>query len=181
MMFRRRVCWLLGVGLSTLAMASPLKAQTCEVNNQAACIVAGDATRSLYITVNSASRLIVPEGSIVLPPASVAALQTTFGTPVAVGVTVRSNIAWTVSVSSPAAFWTPVGGTARSDKPRSDLQWSTSAGGTFTNVGATGAALPVPVLPGEVAVPLFFRVRYEFGLDRAGSYQLPVTLTLAAP
>lgn len=171
------------VGALLLASASPLGAQgTCEVNNQAACTVPGDAVQSLYITISANARLDVPVGDIVVgAPTNPAALESGFSVPVPVSVTVRSNTTWSLALSAGAATWTGTPGSARQTKPAADLQWGASAGGPFSAISLAPTALGSGNATGGQSVPLFLRAAFDFQLDVAGSYQLPITLILTAP
>jgi len=175
----------IGVALcALLAIASPVVARgqgTCEVNNQASCTAVASAAQSLYITITAASRLLVPVGDIVLPTPATSALATGFGVPAPVSVTVRSNTAWSVAVSSGAPFWTGTPGSARQNKPASDLQWGLSAGGAFTSLTATPVTVTSGTASSSATVPLHLRVAFNWAVDVAGSYRLPVTITLTAP
>ncbi len=168
--------------VGALMAAQRVEAQgTCEVNNQASCIVAGSATQALFITVTKAAKIDVPIGNIVLPVPESTALSTGFGVPVLASVTVSSNVPWSVAVNAAATIWTATPGTARQTKPAVDLQWGLSAGGAFSSFTAAPVTVTTGVAGGGLIVPLYLRVRYDFGLDRAGSYSLPLSIVFTAP
>lgn len=169
-------------GLLLLAAAPAVQAQTCEVNNQAACTVPGDVTQSLYITITANARLDVPVGNVVLgAPTNPAALETGFSVPVGMSVTVRSNTSWSVSIAAAAPTWTGTPGTARQDKPAAELQWGSAAGGPFAAASLVYAAVGSGGATAGQAVPLFLRAAFDFQLDVAGTSQLPISLLLTAP
>ena len=172
-----------GVAACLLTLLTPRIAAgqgTCTVNNQTNCTAAGSVTQALRITITAATRLIIPVGDFVMPVPEATALSTSFGIPLPIAVTVNSNKPWSLSLNATAATWSRISGLARLDKPSTDLQWGLSAGGAF--FGVTTA--PVTITNGaatSAAIPLHLRVRYDFGLDVAGGYSLPLTLVITAP
>ncbi|MBX3175402.1 MAG: hypothetical protein KF709_13385 [Gemmatimonadaceae bacterium] len=156
-------------------------AQSCTLNYINECIVTGDATRSLFITITRNARLVAATGTLPLPTPSTTELQTTFGVPVSVPLTVRANSGWSVSISSTATVWSATPGSARQNKPVADLQWGLSAAGAFTGVTTGLVTVQSGSATGGASVPLHLRVSYNFALDRAGSYTIPVRITLTAP
>lgn len=171
--------------LATLASlglaATSAHAQNCLLNGQSQCVVTGDATRSLFITISPNTRLIVPTGNIVLSTPATTELQTSVGVPVPVSVTVRSNTAWSVSISAGATVWSATPASARQNKPASDLQWGLSPTGSFVGLSTTPVTLQSGGATGAANIPLHLRTLYNFALDRAGSYQLQVRVTITAP
>lgn len=173
---------ILAASLAAAFVAVPsLEAQTCQVNNQASCTVLGDATRSLFITISPNTRLIVGAGPFALPTPGTSALATGFGLPLPIPVTVRSNTAWSVAISASSPTWSAVPGTARQNKPASDLQWGLAAGGPFTGLSTTPTTLQSGNASNGFALPLHLRASFDFSVDVAGSYQLPITLIVTAP
>lgn len=101
-------------------------------------------------------------------------------------ITAKANKPWTVSISSPATFWTATNTDpstpARSTKPLSDLQWSnTGTNGSFSAV--TGATVQIGAGNGTAGtvIPLYFRALWNYTLDTPGNYSVNVTFTLTAP
>lgn len=138
--------------------------------------------QSLYITISANARLDVPVGDITLgAPKNPASLESGFSVPVSVSVTVRSNTSWSIAIAAAAATWTGTPGSARQTKPAGDLQWSTTAGGTHTALTLAPVAVGSGAATASQAVPLFLRSAFDFQLDVAGSYQLPISLVLTAP
>ena len=69
-------------------------------------------------------------------------------------------------------------GSARADKPASDLTWSTSATAGFSSLstGPAEAARGGPT--GGTELPLYYRTRFTPTSDTPGVYQMVVRLTL---
>ncbi|MCE9603153.1 MAG: hypothetical protein K8S21_13190 [Gemmatimonadetes bacterium] len=105
-----------------------------------------------------------------------------FGQTAAPTLQVKSNAPFSVSLRSTQALWTASPPPARANKPASDLQWSVSVGGPFTDM----TTLSATILTGAVGtagtlIPLQFRVKYSWLLDTTGSYSLPLQLTITSP
>ena len=99
-------------------------------------------------------------------------------------VTVQSNTTWTLSIRSSQTSWTGTGG-ARVNKPRTELQWATSAGGPYTATPGNTAATALTVTTGTASagtvVSIYYRILWSWTLDTPGTYTVPVILLLAAP
>ncbi len=177
----------LALGSSAAAPGGSLRAQTptCEVNNQASCTAGGTAAFSINVTITTAALVTTPTSLISFPvPTSD---DFALGSGPATGVTfaVRANTSWALAVSSSAGTWTGSPASARQNKPRSDLEWSTAAGGSYTGVTASPAAFASGGAMGTIlaGVPqtLWLRVRWTWLQDTPGTYTIPVTVTLTAP
>ncbi|HET7632332.1 MAG TPA: hypothetical protein VFK16_08465 [Gemmatimonadaceae bacterium] len=98
-------------------------------------------------------------------------------------VTVKSNTTWTLTIRSSQGSWTNVGG--RGNKPRGDLEYATSPGGPYTAMPGNGGATALTVATGTATagttVTIYYRVLWDWTLDSAGSYSLPVILNISAP
>lgn len=169
-----RLVLLLGIAFVS---ARDAKAQFCIVNNQDDCSVSG----SITVRITRAARLVLPTTTLALPQADIPAFQSGFGAPQLVSVTVQSNSAWTMGINGGAALWTATPGTARQNKPVTDLQWGTAVGGPFTNLTTSLVTAASGAATANRVVTLYLRTRYTWALDRPGAYSLPVVVTLTAP
>lgn len=177
----RTLRWILAASAPVVALLGgpgALQAQTCEVNNQASCIVSAG---TITIRVTRAARLVVPATTVALPQADIPAFQSGFGTPQPVAITVQSNSAWSLGVNGGAAFWTATPGSARQTKPVGDLQWATAAGGPYADLTQTLATIASGAPTGTGAVTLYLRGRYTWAVDSPGAYSVPLVVTLTAP
>lgn len=182
----RRARWMARCGalaLLVLPLARGRAQGTCEVNNQASCVIVGSAAQSVTVTVTKLARLSVPLGDIVLPsPVSLAAIETGFGAPATLAVEVRANTPWSLALSSGSATWSasPLA-TARQNKPIGELEWSLAAGGGYAALTQTPVTARAETLQGIYPFSIFFRARFDFSLDVPGAYTAPVTVLLTAP
>lgn len=98
----------------------------------------------------------------------------------AMTLSVRGNRSWVVTASGPAT-WTASGAGARTNKPASDLRWSTTSTGSGTGLSVT----PATVFSGDagetVSRTLYWWTQLSWTGDPPGSYSIEVTLTLTAP
>lgn len=171
-------------GLAALLLlgASSLSAQgTCEVNNQNACTFGNDAAHAISVTITVAARLTAASTTVVLPAPGVASFDDGFGTPASVGLQVRSNTSWSVTILAVDALWGGTPGTARQDKPASDLQFGLNVAGPFTDFSTLAQALTSGAATGTAAPTLYLRAKYDWTADVAGVYTLPIQLVLTAP
>jgi hypothetical protein len=99
--------------------------------------------------------------------------------------TVKANRAWTLHIAAAAATWTAAntqpGVVARSNKPASDLQGSTSSGGSFAGMTVGGVVAGTGGATGGTTTTFYFHTLYSWSLDTPGAYALPVVFTLTAP
>lgn len=154
---------------------------TCQVNGVATCNVGGTATYGISVTVTPAIRLTVSSSTVTIPAPDDASYIATFTTGSAIAYNIRANSAWTLSISSSATFWTAAPAEARQDKPTSDLQWSTTIGGTYADVSGTLATVNSGTATANLFASVFVRAKLAWLLDRPGTYQIPVVFTITAP
>lgn len=167
---------------SLLLAAAPLAGQgTCEVNNQASCAFGNDAAHAISVTITVAARLTAASTTVVLPVPGVTSFDAGFGTPAAVGLQVRANTSWAVTILAVDPLWAGTPGSARQDKPASDLQFGLSPVGPFTDFTTLAQALTSGAATGTAAPTLYLRAKYAWASDAAGSYTLPIQLVLTAP
>lgn len=165
----------IAAGLTAPAVGA---AQSCEVNNQASCIVSAG---TITIRVTRAARITVGATAVALPQADIAAFQAGFGAPQPVSISIQSNSPWSVGVHGAAAVWTATPGTARQNKPVGDLQWSTAPGGPYADLTQTLATIQSGAATGTGAITLYLRGRYTWAVDSPGAYSVPLVVTLTAP
>ena len=98
--------------------------------------------------------------------------------------TVSANAPWALQVRAASALWSAASTSsapARTDKPTTDLLWSTSAGGAFTPLTTGDVSLLTGAATANAATTLYFRTLYNWTLDTPGNYSLAIVLTLTAP
>lgn len=182
MRFGLRVWAWVAVGLVALAAVPQVFAQgTCQVNNRANCVLGGTAGYGMNLTVTTVVRLQIPSATVALGTATAAEFTAGFGAATLTPVTIRANRSWTVTLASTAAFWTGIGPLARANKPVTDLQWGTGAGGPFADLTMAQTTIGVGAATAGTVVSLYFRPRYAWTLDTPGAYSLPLQLTITAP
>lgn len=166
----------------SLAGALPLAAQgTCEINNQTSCTFGNDAAHAISVTITVAARLTASSTTVTLPAPGVSSFDAGFGTPASVGLDVRSNTNWAVTIAAVDPLWGATPGTARQDKPASDLQFGLAAMGPFTDISVLAQSLTSGAATGTAAPTLYLRAKYDWIIDAAGAYTLPIQLVLTAP
>ncbi len=181
-MKRRQRFWVLGALGLLAALGRPAAAQlTCEVNGIATCATTASASSAINITVTSAARVTVSSSTVTLPQPNETSYNTGFGGAGSVQFEVRSNAAWTVSISSSSTLWTGTPLTAWQNKPRSDLQWATAVGGPYTDMTGTNASLATGTATNSTIQTLFLRSKYSWATDRPGTYSIQLQVTLTAP
>src|SRR3989454_8977875 len=128
--------------LGTLVSAAPATAQGCAAT---AC----RATNVVHATVGTIMRLTVNGSTTVVASSSSAAYAA--GRDAVAGPTaiVKSNGRWKLQISAAEPTWDAADAAARTDKPASDLQWSTLPSRQYTSVGRVprglgGADLELP-------------------------------------
>ena len=98
---------------------------------------------------------------------------------------IKANSDWTLQVRAGSSTWaatnTSPGVSARSNKPASDLQWSTSADGVFAGLTLAGVTIASGSATAAASAGIFYRTQYAWLLDTPGSYSLDVIVTLSAP
>ncbi len=178
---RRRVV-LLGT-LVSLTLAPAARAQgNCSTWGAAECTLGNSATYGITITVTRAARLELSATSIALATPGSAEFDAGFGQTTGPTLTVKANAAYTVTIRSTQATWTASPAPARANKPVGELLWSNSAAGPFVAMTTTNATLRTgAAATAGTAAPIYFRVVYNWLLDRPGTYSLPVQLTVTSP
>jgi hypothetical protein len=159
-------------------------AQTCSTGRGGggSCSLSGLA---ITLTVGRATHLSVSPSTTPLTPPTTSHYNSGYAATDGPTVTVRSNSPWSVAISGATATWGAVVTglePARTDKPASDLRWSTTPLGTFAALSTT----PTTVSTGGSATTgssftLYYRTDYSFALDTPGAYSLQVVFTLTAP
>jgi hypothetical protein len=157
-------------------------AQACTVNGGAGnCPI----SISVQMTAPKVVRLTVSPASITLTAPSSTDFDNGYAATTGPAVTVNANTPWTVSMRAGAALWTATntvpGVAARANKPASDLQWSTSAGGSFTGFTTTNTTLSSGTRTNANLTTLYYRTLYSWTADTPGDYSLAVILTVVAP
>lgn len=167
------------LGFVALLWAAPLSAQVCGTSG------AGPVS----CTVNTTTSLTIP----VILRMTIGSATTSFGTLTSTiydnglttvagpTITIKANQGWRAQISSTATLWTGTGAGARANKPRSDLLWGSTVGGTFTALTAGVAQIGSGSGTGGTVVPIFFRSLWSYSLDTPGNYSIVVTYTLASP
>jgi hypothetical protein len=100
-------------------------------------------------------------------------------------IEVKANLPWQVAVRGTQNLFTAVGGGARGNKPRGDLLFATNPGGPYTAMPGTTAGTAIVFATGTATastlISLYYRLTWVWTLDTAGTYTLPITLTVTAP
>jgi len=135
-------------------------------------------TNTVQVHVGTVLRLAVQGATEVLATASAMTLRSGRLAGVGPTATVRSNGAWRLQVSAANEVWTPVDAGARTDKPASDLGWSTRADQGFVTVGIDPTDVARGGPTNGVELPMFYRARFASTNDTPGTYSLTVRLTL---
>jgi hypothetical protein len=168
------------LALTIVAATVPASAQNCGGTNS--CTVTSNAS----VTIPALVDLTVAGGGSIALTAPTAANMGSYVQDTGPGITVKANRTWTLAVHTTAATnWTYTG-TQGGVKPISDLTWSTTAGGTYTAIGTSAAAMVSAQAKTNAGAPtIFFRTLYPAGFDdarnAAGSYEIPLVFTLSAP
>lgn len=171
------------IGLACLAAhASRTEAQVCQVAGPSGtCSV--NVTTSVTIPVILRLTVSSATTTVTVNEAAYNAGSTTTTGPT---LTVKSNQAWRVQISSSASFWTAAntdpGAPARTTKPLSDLEWrNTTAGGSFAAITGTATNLFTGNATGGSTAALEFKTYWSYLTDTPGAYSLPLTLTIISP
>ena len=99
--------------------------------------------------------------------------------------TVNANTAWNLAVSSGSQnLWQPHG-SARTDKPASDVQWAPSANGGADGLWTSVSTNRTTLAQGNTPVtgftaPIYLRALVGWQADTPGQYGLTITYTLTA-
>lgn len=174
------------VTAAILLAARPLAAQTCTASLSGGAGSCSTAQFAATMTVNAVVQLTLSATTTALTAPGSTDYDAGFVANTGPSATVQCNTTCRLQISSATALWTAtttvVSAPARTNKPASDLTWSTSAGGTFTGLSTTPVTVQsIPATGGSSPVPIFYRTTYAWGLDTPGNYSLTVVFTLAAP
>ena len=177
---RRAVVTVLGVLLGATAPRVSL-AQCTASGAPDNCSVPGSAS----MTAGRVVRLQMSAGSTALTPPTTADFDAGFNSTSGPTLTVSANAPWTLHIRSASAVWTATNTSptapARTNKPASDLQWSTVANGGFASLTTSDASLVAGPATASNATTLYFQTLYDWALDTPGNYSLSVVLTLTSP
>jgi len=171
---------LTAAALGGIVSWSPASGQSC--SGVASCQV----TTTASVTVPALVSLdVAGAGSIPLTAPGVADLATGYVQDAGPALTVKANRAWTLSVhTTNATNWTYTG-TQGGVKPIGDLNWSTTANGTYAAVTTSAASVATGARTNSSSPSIFFRTLYSanFGDPRnaAGAYDIGLVFTLSAP
>lgn len=172
------ILMLVGAGLRTA------EAQTCTAAGGGG--TCSTAPISATMTVNAVVQLTLSSTSTSLTPPGSTDYDAGFVANTGPSATVQCNTTCRLQISAGTPTWaattTVVSAPARTNKPCSDLTWSTSAGGTFAGLTTSPVTVQsIPATGGSAPVSFFYRTNYAWGLDTPGNYSLTVVFTLAAP
>lgn len=145
------------------------------------CTIGNNATYAINLTITRAVRLALSSTSIALDAPVPDDFDAGFGQTTGPTLTVRSNSTWSVSIRTTQNTWTASPPPARPNKPSAELRWGTLPAGTFTSISTSAATVQTGGASAGTVIPLYFRVTYNWLLDRPGSYSLPVQVTIASP
>ena len=171
-----------GVALLGLPLFAA-EAQTCAGTGTVGCNV--NTTASL--TIPSLFRLVLTGDSITLltPDFSNTALSGQNVTTTVATLTVSANTSWELSVSTAATDFTYVGSEGGARAASMLEVEETCASTTWTAISSTPVVAAFGTVTNNAAGSLCLRTNfpadYSSTANRPGVYQLPVTLTLAAP
>jgi hypothetical protein len=172
---------LTGALASAILTAAPLAAQSC--SGTGSCNVTSTATVAVPALV---ALDVAGGGAIALSSPTVADLATGYVQDAGPGISVKANRTWTLAVHTTATTNFTYTGTQGGVKPISDLTWSSTAGGTYSPISNSAAAVVSNQAKTNAGAPtIFFRTLYaaDFSSDRnaVGSYSIPLVFTLSAP
>jgi hypothetical protein len=139
---------------------------------------------SVTMTAGRVVRLQMSGASTVLTAPTTGDFDAGFNATTGPTFTVSANAPWALQVRAASALWSATSTSsapARTDKPTTDLLWSTSAGGGFTPVTTADVSLVTGAATANAATTLYFRTLYNWTLDTPGNYSLAIVLTLTAP
>ena len=161
--------------VGTLGAARGAAAQNCSVNFPSASCT---ATISLTMTAGTLMTLSLSSSTTALTAPTATSFDDGYTDDVGPSATVKSNLAWQLQLHALAATWTATGALARPDKPRGDLTWSTSAGGSYAPVTGSASALTTGTGTDGSVSQLYYRTLYDWTADTPGSYELTLVFTL---
>ena len=167
-----------------LAAATPLAlhAQNCS-SNPAPCSTAPGALQ-ISITIAKTFELSLSAASTSLATPTTATYNAGFASTTGPIATIKSNAPWALSISALTATWSAVDTNtepARTNKPASDLSWSTAPLGTYADLTTLGAQVATGAASLASSVSLYYRTKYAWALDTPGIYSLQIVFTIVAP
>ena len=170
--------------LLPLLFTQPLLAQsTCQANPSPCSTTSG--TLAITITIGRAVQMSLNSTTTGLTAPTVSDFNTTYAPTTGPVATVSSNGPWSVAISTSAATWTATntspGQAARTNKPASDLTWSTTSNGTFRGLTTSAFTVASGTATASSPVSIFYRTLYNWTLDTPGIYSLQVVFTITAP
>ena len=148
------------------ACTAPIPAGTCT------------ASTSTTLTVGRVIQLTLSSTTTTLAPPALSDYDAGFVANQGPSATVKSNGRWKLQISAAAPTWDAADGAARTDKPASDLQWSTLPSGQYTSVATTPSDVAEGGATAGTPLPLHYRAQLDQATDAPGSYTLVVKLTL---
>jgi hypothetical protein len=181
-MKRARIAMTVAAFAAAAAFSPKLVLAQCTANGApASCTQAG----SISMIAGRVVRLQVSGSTTNLAAPTAADFDAGFNQTTGPTFTVSANAAWTLQLRASSGLWTATntspGAPARTNKPASDLKWSTSSGGPFVPLTTTDANLFTGPATASSATTLFFQTLYGWTLDTPGIYSLTLVLTLTSP
>ena len=173
---------LLAFMIASAIAPSVLRAQNCS-SNPAPCSTAAGALQ-VTITIAKTVELTLSAASTSLATPSTADYNAGFAATNGPTATIRSNAPWAISISAVTATWSAVNTNtepARTNKPASDLAWSTAPFGTYTDLTTLGSQVASGNATLASNVTLYYRTKYAWNLDTPGNYSLQIVFTVVAP
>lgn len=169
---------LLAGAVLAAACVRPASAQNCTASgNPSSCSV----TRTISITVRRSVSITVTPTSANLGNPTADDYMQGFTQALAHTLEIKANDTWNVLISSGRANFIATGRGSRGNKPRSDLQWATNAGGPYSAMTGTGVQMASGAATASTLVSLYYRVVWSWTLDVPGTYRLPIVLRITAP
>ncbi|MFN2636547.1 MAG: hypothetical protein ABR585_05945 [Gemmatimonadaceae bacterium] len=174
---------LVALAVIILAALLPVKllAQCTASGAPASCNVPG----SVSMTAGRVIRLQSTAGSTTLTAPTTADFDAGLNLTTGPTFTVSANAGWNLQLRATAALWTATntspGAPARTNKPVSDLKWSTNSSTGFVGLTTSDAALVSGAATAATVTTLYFQTLYNWTLDTPGNYSLSIVLTLTAP
>ena len=168
--------------LGTALGASQAKAQ-CS-GNAGTC----NTTNTASVTVGALVKLGMSSPTTTLTPPTADQVDggLTVGPDAGPDFTIKSNRSWTLKIKSGnATDWT-YAGSFSGVKPISDLQWSTTSGGSYAPITASDVTFTSAASStnGTAAQPFFktlWTADFTSASNAPGTYSLPIVFTLSAP
>lgn len=169
------------LGALLTAGASAHAQGSCQVQGWASCTLGGDATHSISVTITSVAAMQLANGTVTLPTPDHLAYSAGFTGTGSVAYSIKANNPWTITIAGATAFWGATPGTARQNKPVSDLQFATAPAGPFADLSTTQATLATGAASAGSFLTLYLRSKLSYALDNVGAYTMQVNLVITAP